>query len=348
MLVACSHCIMISFEHIEFLIGLLIIIPLILLFFSVLRWKRKVTNALGDEKLIKRLTKNYSIKRFRLKFILVTACIALLIIAAANLRKLLPGTKEEKAGIDVMIALDVSKSMWAEDTKPSRLDAAKQFVNLLINNLGNNRVGLVLFAGRAFLQMPLTSDLSVAKLYVSNASPDAVPMQGTVVGDALRLCENSLDTKEKKYKAIVLISDGEDHDPHSTEVLQKLADDGVIVNTVGVGSAEGAPIMEPGANTYKTDINGQTVISKLNETELMQIAQQTGGSYRHLDNAEATAGQIASILNNMEKKAIESSGDIKQYASFYYLFVLLALFILIAEIFIPETKRKSNLKQSAN
>ena len=130
--------------------------------------------------------------------------------------------------------------------------------------------------------------------------------------------------------------------------MQKLADDGVIVNTVGVGSAEGAPIMEPGANTYKTDINGQTVISKLNETELMQIAQQTGGSYRHLDNAEATAGQIASILNNMEKKAIESSGDIKQYASFYYLFVLLALFILIAEIFIPETKRKSNLKQSAN
>ncbi len=121
-----------------------------------------------------------------------------------------------------MIALDVSKSMWAEDTKPSRLDAAKQFVSSLIDRMGDNRVGLVLFAGRAFLQMPLTSDLSVAKLYVSNASPDAVPMQGTVVGDALQLCENSLDTKEKKYKSVVLISDGEDHDPNSTNVLQAL------------------------------------------------------------------------------------------------------------------------------
>ena len=167
-----------------------------------------------------------------------------------------------------------------------------------------------------------------------------MPMQGTVVGDALRLCENSLDTKEKKYKAVVLISDGEDHDPHSTQVLQELADNGVIVNTVGVGSVQGAPIMEPGANTYKTDISGQTVISKLNEDELRQIAEQTGGTYTHLDNAETTATQVAATLNSMEKKAIESS-DTKQYASFYSFFVLMALLILIAEIFIPETKRKA-------
>jgi len=342
MLVACSNRIMFSFEHTEYLLGLLIIIPLALLFFMVVRWKKKVTKALGDEKLINKLAKNYSAKRFRLKFVLLTASIVLLIIAASNLRKPEPGTKEKKAGIDVMIALDVSKSMWAEDTKPSRLDAAKQFVNSLIDRLGDDRAGLVLFAGRAFLQMPLTSDLSVAKLYVSNASPDAVPMQGTVVGNALQLCENSLDTKEKKYKAVVLISDGEDHDPKSTEVLQQLADNGVIVYTVGVGSAEGAPIMEPGASTYKTDINGQTVISKLNETELMQIAAQTGGNYLHLDNTETTANQIASVLNNMEKKAIESGSDTKQYASFYYFFALIALLILIAEIFIPETKRKTS------
>lgn len=330
---------MFSFEHKEFLIGLAALIPLAALFYFVLSWKKKAIKNLGDEVLINQLTKNYSAKRFNLKFILVLAAIVLLIISAANLRKPVAGAKETKAGIDVMIALDVSKSMWAEDTKPSRLEAAKQFVNSMIDRLSDNRVGIVLFAGRAFLQMPLTTDFSVAKLYVSNASPDEVPVQGTVVGDALQLCENSLDTKEKKYKAVVLISDGEDHDPHSTEVLQQLSDNGVIVNTIGVGSAEGAPIKEPGAADYKTDANGQTVISKLNEPELMQIAQQTGGTYMHLGNAERTASQMASILNGMEKKAIQDKGDTRQYASFYAVFVIIALLILIAEVFIPETKK---------
>ncbi len=331
---------MFSFEHTKFLLGLLMLIPLLMLFFSVLKWKKKTSRNLGDEALINQLTKNYSAPRFNLKFILLLAAISFLIISAANLRKPVKGENENKAGIDIMIALDVSKSMWAEDTKPSRLDAAKQFLGSLIDRLSDNRVGLVLFAGRAFLQMPLTTDFSVAKLYVSNASPDAVPVQGTVVGDALQLCANSLDTKEKKYKAVVLISDGEDHDPHSTEVLQQLADNGVIVNTIGVGSAEGAPIKEPGAADYKTDANGKTVISKLNETELMQIAQQTGGTYMHLDDAETTAAQMTAILNGMQKKAIETLGNAREYASFYAFFVLLALLILIIEIFIPETKRK--------
>jgi Ca-activated chloride channel homolog len=331
---------MFSFEHTKFLLGLLALIPLAALFFSVIKWKKKTSKSLGDEALINQLTKSYSASRFNLKFILILSAISLLIISAANLRKPVKGESEKKAGIDVMIVLDVSKSMWAEDTKPSRLDAAKQFAGSLIDRLSDNRVGLVLFAGRAFLQMPLTTDFSVAKLYVSNASPDAVPVQGTVVGDALQLCENSLNTKEKKYKAVVLISDGEDHDPHSTQILQQLTDNGVIVNTIGVGSAQGAPIKEPGAADYKTDANGQTVVSKLNETELMQIAQQTGGTYMHLDDAEATATQMATALNSMQKKAIESAGNTRQYASFYAFFVLLALLILIAEIFIPETKRK--------
>jgi Ca-activated chloride channel family protein len=237
---------MLSFEHPEYLIGLLVVIPLVLLFSYVLFWKKKARKALGDEELIILLTKNYSSKRFNAKFILMLGAVALVIFGAANLRKPVPGEKNTKAGIDVMIALDVSKSMWAEDIKPSRLEIAKQFTSSLIDRLADNRVGLVLFAGRAFLQMPLTSDIAVAKLYTSNASPEAVPMQGTVVGDALQLCASSLDTKQKKYKAVVLISDGEDHDPNSVKILQRLADNGVIVHTVGVGSAEGSPIMEPG------------------------------------------------------------------------------------------------------
>jgi len=238
-----------------------------------------------------------------------------------------------------MIALDVSKSMWAEDVKPSRLEIAKEFTTSLIDRMDEDRVGLVLFAGRAFLQMPLTTDIAVAKLYTSNASPDAVPVQGTVVGDALQLCASSLDAKEKKYKAVILISDGEDHDPNSVRILQQLANTGVIVHTIGVGTAEGSPIMEPGAGDFKKDINGQTVISKLNEPELRLIAEQTGGSYWHLDNAEATAKEVETRLEGMDKKAIQNAGDIRQYSSLYPVFLIIALLMLIAEIFIPETKK---------
>jgi Ca-activated chloride channel family protein len=332
---------MFSFQHTEYLLGLIALIPLCLVFFAVVRWKKKVTKLLGDEKLIYQLTKKYSAKRFTAKFVVLLVALALIIIAAANLRKQEITSRQKTVGIDVVIALDVSKSMWAEDVKPSRLDAAKQFINTLITRLDGNRVALVLFAGQAFLQMPLTSDISVARLYVSNASTDAVPVQGTVVGEALTLCQNSLDIKEKKSKAVVLISDGEDHDPKSTEVLQQLSDNGVTVYTVGVGSVQGAPIMEPGASTYKVDMNGQTVVSKLNETELMQIAQQTGGVYYHLDDVQAVSNSITSVLNSMEKKAIENNGGAKQYASFYYVFALIALLILIAEIFIPEVSRKN-------
>src|SRR6478609_8861325 len=333
---------MFSFEHTAYLAGLLIIIPLTLLFYGVLRWKKKVRIAFGDETLINRLTKNYSSTRFGLKFILVLAAFALLVFAVANLRKPQTGEAEKKAGIDVMIAFDVSKSMWAEDTKPSRLDASKQFINTLLNKISNNRVGLVLFAGRAFLQMPLTPDFTVASLYVSNASPEAIPVQGTVLSEALQLCKNALDTKEKKYKAVVLISDGEDHEDIPAGILQQLTDEGIIVNTIGVGSVKGAPITEPGAASYKMDINGKTVISKLNEETLIKIAQQTGGSYTHLDNTGAAVNRVAALLNGMEKKAIQGAADTRQYTSFYFVFVLIALFILITEVFIADIKRKTD------
>jgi len=330
---------MLSFQHIEYFYGLLVLIPLALVFVLVLRWKRKVKQKLGDEELINQLTKQYSPRLYLIKFIAVLLALALAIAAGANLRKPTNAGKEKKGGIDVMIALDVSKSMWAQDAKPSRLDKAKQFINLLIDQLGDNRVGLVVFAGKAYLQMPLTSDVVASKIFVSNASPDAVPVQGTEIGEALQLCNNSLDTKEKKYKAVVLISDGEDHDPKSEKVLQTLSDEGVIVHTIGVGSADGSPITEPGTNDYKKDENGQTVISKLNEAELKAIAQQTGGNYNHLDDAGATVTAVMQAVNGMEKKAIDMGTGEKQYTSFYAFLLVPALLLLIAEIFVPERKK---------
>ena len=329
---------MLSFQNNSYLLGLLVLLPLALIFIAVLRWKRKVRKALGDEELINKLTSNYSSQLFRLKFIAVLIAIATGIFALANLRKPAEGEGEKRAGIDVMIALDVSKSMLSQDVKPSRLDKAKQCVSLLIDALGNNRVGLVVFAGQAVLQMPLTSDVAASKLYLSNATPDAVPLQGTDINNALDICSSSLDTKEKKYKAVVLISDGEDHNPKTKDILQQLYDDGVVVYTVGIGTAEGSPIMEAG-NVYKTDINGQTVISKLNEDELKTIAEKTGGAYFHLDNSGETANSLASQLNNREKKLIHDAGSNHQYTSFYPLFTALMLLILMAEIFVPEVKK---------
>ncbi len=332
---------MLSFQHIEYLLGLLLLLPLVLVFVLVLRWKRKVRKALGDEELINRLTKQYSPKLYLIKFIVVLLALVFAVLSAANLRKPATGGKEKKGGVDIMIALDVSKSMWSEDAKPTRLDKAKQFVNLLIDQLGDNRVGLVIFAGRAYLQMPLTTDAVASKIFVANATPEAVPVQGTEIGEALTLCNNSLDTKEKKYKAVILISDGEDHDPKSEKVLQQLSDEGVIVHTIGVGTTSGSPIMEPGSTEYKKDANGQTVISKLNELELQTIAQKTGGEYHHLDDAAATVGAVMQDLDGMEKKAIDMGGGEKQYSSFYAFILLPAVLLLIAEIFIPERKKVS-------
>ncbi|MEX6686107.1 VWA domain-containing protein [Danxiaibacter flavus] len=333
---------MFSFQHIEFLLGLILIVPLVLLFLNVLYWKKKVKKALGDEELIEGLTKQYSKSLFRLKFIFLAAAVVLLVFAGANLRKPATGDKEKRAGIDVMIALDVSKSMLSEDVKPSRLVKAKQLVSLMIDRLQDNRIGFVVFAGQAYLQMPLTSDAAAAKIFVSNASPDAVPMQGTVVSDALKLCDNSLDTKEKKYKAVILITDGEDHDTKTEQILQQLYDHGVIVHTVGVGTAEGSTIIDPVTGQAKRDNNGQTVISKLNEKELELIASKTGGTYHRLDNTVDAVNDITGVLDNMDKKLINGEGNERQYASFFPFFIAFALLVLLSELFIPETKKEKN------
>ncbi len=174
--------------------------------------------------------------------------LAAVIVASANLQK--PGAMDDvqRKGVDVVIAMDVSKSMLAEDIKPNRLERARQLVYKLMDQLPNDRVGLVLFAGRAYLQMPLTTDHGAARMYIQQAGPDVVPTQGTVISEALRASNSAFNSKERKFKSIVLITDGEDHDPQAVPLAQQLAEDGVMINSVGIGSAEGAPIMDPATN----------------------------------------------------------------------------------------------------
>ena len=330
---------MFSFQHIEYFIGLAALIPLVMLFILVLRWKKKVKRHIGDEELVNKLTENFSPKNYNYKFYLQLAAVVLCIVAAANLRSPKTGGGGKRSGIDVMVALDVSNSMLAQDIKPNRLERARQLLSRFVEKIGDNRMGLVVFAGQAYLQMPLTADLSAAKMYISNASPDAVSLQGTVVGDALRICNASLDTKEKKYKAIILISDGEDHDTKSEEVVKQLRENGVIIHTVGIGSPEGAPIFDAETNDYKKDETGNIVISKLNEKELQQIAEETGGTYHLFSSADEVAEQLAASLNDMEKKQI-GTGEQREYTPYFQLFLLAALLLLLLEVLVPERKMK--------
>lgn len=326
------------FEHIEFLFALAALPLLVLLFIWTVQWKKKTRQKIGDAQLVASLVKDYSPARFTAKFVLVAIVFALVVVAAANLQR--PGTTDNinRKGVDVMVALDVSNSMLAEDIKPSRLEKARQFITKLMNKMDNDRIGLVLFAGRAYLQMPLTTDHAAAAMYVQNAGPDVVPTQGTVIGEALKISASGFNSLERKYKSIVLISDGEDHDPEALKMAQSLAQDGIMINTVGIGSPEGSPIIDNATNEARKDAQGNTIITKLNETELQQLAASTHGIYVRLDDADEAAARVTAQLATIEQTA---TGDrsFTDYKSYFQWFLAAGLLLLLVELTIGERKK---------
>ena len=337
---------LIQFQHPEYLFGLLAIVLIVILYFIGLQWKKKTIKKIGDPVLVKQLIQDYSPSKFTIKFILVTVAFALAVIALANPRRPNGAATVNRSGIDVMIALDVSKSMLAQDIKPDRLSRAKQLIAKLIDKLSNDRIGIVVFAGRAYLQMPLTTDHPAAKMYLSSATPDVVPTQGTVIGDALKMCYAAFNTKEKKYKSIVLISDGEDHDESALKITKALADEGVLVNTVGIGSPEGAMIMDAATGEYKKDAAGNTVVTKLNEAALKDIAVNGGGLYQLFTTADEVAAGIEKQLEGMGQRGI-TENSMLTYQNYFPWLVAAALLLLLAEFFISE-KRKIKKLSTAN
>jgi Ca-activated chloride channel family protein len=327
------------FEHPEYLLSLLVIPGLILLYNYLIRWKRKTALRVGDPALVKQLTGSFSGRHFLVKFILALLAVVLLITGMANLRARGAAEKITRQGVDVMIVLDVSKSMLARDIKPSRLDKAKQLLYRLVDKLQNDRLGLILFAGRAYMQMPLTPDHGAAKMYISEASPEAVPTQGTVFSEALNMANNSFNRNEHKYKAVVLISDGEDHDPEGLKTAKQLAENGVMINTVGIGSPEGSIIVDPTTNEPKKDEKGNIVISRLNEPELKGIADASNGIYIRLDNLEDAIITLTQRLDGIEKRAL-TENEFINYNNYFAWFIALALILLVAELFVPERRRQ--------
>ncbi len=335
---------MIQFQHIEYLFALAAIIPMWVLYFFVIRWKKNRIKKIGDPALVKYLINDYSSKKFFLKFILINLAFALAVIALANPRKPEGTSNVKRNGIDVMIALDVSNSMLAKDIKPSRLDRSKQLIAKLIDKLSDDRIGIVVFAGRAYLQMPLTTDHAAAKMYLSSASPDVVPTQGTVIGDALKMCYAAFNTKEKKYKSIVLISDGEDHDETADKITEALAGEGVTVNTVGIGSPEGTTIEDAATGQPKKDAEGKMVVTKLNEGVLKNIAAKGNGLYQFFTNADQVANAIESQVKTMGQRSITENAA-ANYQNFFPWFLMVALLMLTVEFFISERKKIVNIKQ---
>ncbi len=336
--------IMYKFQHNEFLLALAAIPLLGLLYFFVLRWKKKTIKKIGDARLVKEMIKNYSPQRFALKFILIVTAFAAGAFGLANLRTPKGSEKVSRNGIDVMIALDVSKSMLAQDIKPSRLERAKQAIGKLIDKLNNDRIGIVVFAGKAYLQMPLTSDPGAAKMYLNAATPDIVPTQGTVIGDALKMCYSSFNTKEKKYKSVILISDGEDHDEEAAKIAGQMAAEGVVINTIGIGSPEGATIIDPLTNQSKKDNEGNIVITKLNETELKTIAEKGNGIYQLYTNTDNVVAQLDAQLSYMDRRTV-TEDSLVNYESFYQYFLLIAFLLLVIEIVVSERINASKSKK---
>jgi Ca-activated chloride channel family protein len=307
-------------------------------------WRRNKLERLGTTKLVRQQILGFIPARQTLKFILLGVALICMIIGWANLQRGGKPETIERKGVDVMIALDVSKSMLAKDIQPDRLTRAKQLIGRMTDKMSSDRVGLVIFAGRSYLQVPLTIDYSALKLILQSVQPDMVPTQGTVIGDAVDLCTKSFSQKERKYKSIVLISDGEDHDEAAAEKVKQATEAGVIIHTVGIGSPQGATIYDPGTGADKLDQQGNPVVTKLNEEELKTIARSGNGTYTLLGNVDNAADKIIGEIDGMEQRNL-GAVVYANYISYFQYFLFAALLLLLVEWLIPgaKSRRKANL-----
>ena len=325
---------MFRFQHIEYLWALLLIPLVVVLYIVYLRWRRARLRKLGDPALTRNLLAGRINGRSTTKFVLITVALLCSILGLANLQQGAQTEKAQRKGVDVFFALDVSKSMLAKDVQPDRLTRAKQLIGRMMDKMTNDRVGLVVFAGKAYLQVPLTIDYSAARMLLESVNPDMIPTQGTVLSEAITLAGQSFSEKEKKYKTIVLISDGEDHDEQALKAAKEAAEQGAIVHAIGIGSPQGAVIIDPATGEQKLDENGQPVITKLNEEELKSLAAATGGTYTLLTNTNKTADDLIDVIDQMEGKNY-GSVLFTDYISYFQYFIAAALLLLIAEWLLP-------------
>lgn len=322
-----------KFAHIEYLIAMLLLIPVLILLFKNNQW-RKSTSAVMQSASSKLL-----INFFPLKAVLKCMAFTCIVLAAADPLFSIGAHKVSNEGVDIIVALDISTSMLATDVQPSRLVRAKMLVNKIINQQDNNRLGLILFAGRAYLQMPLSIDKNAANMYVEGAGPSLAPQQGTNIADAVNLAIKAFDKAEKKYKVLVVITDGEDHEGADDEAVAAAKANGIIVHTIGVGTA--TPSQIPlGNGEYKMDQNGEKVLTAINEAMITNLASKGGGKAFFMNNMNDPVASVMTEINEMDKKQYTEL----KYSSNDHQFVPLlvaALILLIIDFILPTTTDKS-------
>ena len=321
------------------MLWLLLTIPVFVIgYILYTRRKRRQLAEFGDPELVSELMPDASKARPVVKFSLLMVALTLLIMAAARPQY---GQKEKtvkRQGIEVMIALDISNSMMAEDVAPNRLDRAKQMLSKMIDRMVDDKVGLVVFAGEAYTQLPITCDYVSAKMFLNTITPALIPTQGTAIGAALETSIRSFGSQESDAgRAIILITDGENHEDDAIAAAKHARELGIQVFVVGIGKPEGSPIPIAGTNNYIKDRSGQVVVSRLNEDMCQQIAQAGNGIYVRCDNTNTAMRALQQELDRIATAELET----KVYADYneqYQSFVLIALLLLVIDFFILERK----------
>ena len=311
---------------------LLALIPVLALIrFLTYRNQKKRLRKFGDPKLVRELMPDVSRFRPSVKFWILQGALALLIVMLARPQF---GTKinnEQRVGIETIIAMDISNSMLAEDITPSRLDRCKMMVENLVDHFTNDKIGLIVFAGDAFVQLPITSDYVSAKMFLSSIDPSMMATQGTDIARAIDMATHSFTQEEGIGKAIIVITDGEDHEGGALEAAKAAKDAGMRVYVLGVGSTKGSPIPIPGTGDYMKDNTGNTVMSALNEEMCRQVAQAGGGAYIHVENSSAAQDQLDNELDKLSKKETTSS-VYSEFDEQFQAVGIIALLLLILEI----------------
>ena len=331
---------MFRFAHPHYLYALLLIPAMVYLFLMILRWRKKTMHRIGTYGIVKRLVASSSPTKFGIRFILFIWAFLLLVLALSGPQLGSHLEVVKRKGADVIIALDVSNSMKAEDLSPNRLERAKESIARLIDRLEGDRIGIVVFAGQAFVQLPITTDYASAKMFLSTIDCDIVPTQGTAIGAAIRLSVESFGNDVGRNKALIIITDGENHEDDAVKATQEAVEKGIMVSTIGMGSPNGSPIpvVRGGIKLgYKKDNAGNTVITKLNEQALQEIASTGNGIYVHATNYETGLNLSLDQVNKLEKRAFES----KQYRDYDEKFAWLlapCLLLLVIDLFVNEQR----------
>lgn len=335
---------MITWKHPEWFFALGLLVLIIGIFIWNRRRQRQGWTALGEEMLFARLGIRLDGKRQLRRFLLLTTSLVCLILALANPQVGRRYERVQQRGVDIIIALDVSQSMLAEDEQPNRLARAKLLIDRFLNQLNGDRIGLILFAGDAFVQIPLTSDYGAASSILRPVSTDVIPRQGTAIGEAIRLAMDAFSSESETFRALLVISDGENHDEEMLDMAQQAREKGLRIHTIGIGSEEGSSIPEKVAGRLtgnKRDRAGNTVITKMNPAMLAAIAEQGGGTYWKLNDISVTLDQISEALDQLTEQDFDERYITDYEDQFSWMLALALIFLTLEAFFSLQYKQAS-------